>query len=316
MANYITIDGGTTNTRVNLVSEGKVEDTVKLGIGVKNNTDGNSEYKRLIKDAIKSLLENNGMDESNICTILCSGMITSEYGLCELPHTDLPCGIKKLHDTMYRTNIEDISPIPFVFVRGVKADCKTLASADMMRGEETELFGLSEKLDGNALYILPGSHSKHILTDEEGRICAFHTEFTGELIEAVARNTILKEINMLECEDTDFAALQEGFKYCCDKGVNAAFFKVRALKNFFGYSSLQCAAFFVGAAMCSEINNIIKSDAEKVIIGGKKQLRQSMEYLIKENSGKEVIAVSDNESLNATANGIIKIYEYKENALK
>ena len=43
MANYITIDGGTTNTRVNLVSEGKVEDTVKLGIGVKNNTDGISE---------------------------------------------------------------------------------------------------------------------------------------------------------------------------------------------------------------------------------------------------------------------------------
>ena len=61
--------------------------------------------------------------------------------------------------------------------------------------------------------------------------------------------------------------------------------------------------------MCSEIKNIIKSDAKKVIIGGRKQLRQSMEYLIKENSGKEVFAVSEENSANATTYGIIKIFE-------
>ena len=56
----------------------------------------------------------------------------------------------------------------------------------------------------------------------------------------------------------------------------------------------------------------IKSDAKKVVIGGRKQLRQSMEYLIKENSGKEVFAVSEEDAANATTYGIIKIFEYGE----
>ena len=312
LANYITIDGGTTNTRINLVLGGKVVGAVKMSIGAKHNVSGNAEYKRQIKAAIKTLLDNNGIAEGNICSILCSGMITSEYGLSELPHTDLPCGIKKLHDTMQRTKIEDISPIPFVFVRGIKADCTSIATSDMMRGEETELMGLSESLSANNLYVLPGSHSKHIMTDDAGRICDFHTEFTGELIEAVAKNTILKDIIMLDYADLDFASLQEGFEYCCENGVNAAFFKVRTLKTLFGYSLLECTSFFIGAAMCSEIKNIIKSDAKKVVIGGRKQLRQSMEYLIKENSGKEVFAVSEEDSANATTYGIIKIFEYGE----
>ena len=312
MASYITIDGGTTNTRVKLVLDGTIVDTVSLGVGVKHNTDGNEEYNRRIKTAIKTLLNNNYKNESDICCILCSGMITSEYGLCELAHTDLPTGIEKLHNTMHQTYMDDISSIPFVFIRGVKTDCASPINADVIRGEETEIAGLTHQFGNNCLYILPGSHSKHILTDEIGRICDFHTEFTGELIEAVANNTILKDIIRLECDEVDFTALQAGYEYCCTKGINASFFKVRTLKKFFGYSVEQCTSFFVGAAMCSEINNIIKFNVEKVIMGGKKQLRLPMEYLIRKNSQKEVVAVGDHLSANAATYGIIKIYEYRE----
>lgn len=310
MANYITIDGGTTNTRVNLVISGAICGTLKLSIGVKHNTNGTSAYKSQIKSAIDTLLKNNHIDERNISCILCSGMITSEYGLCPLPHITLPCGIKELHNTMYETAIEDISSLPFVFVRGVKTKCESIENSDMMRGEETELMGISDRLENNCLYILPGSHSKHILTDDTGRICDFHTEFTGELIEALSQHTILRDINMLECGDTDFDALQKGFEYCSEKGVNAAFFKVRTLKNLFDYSPTQCASFFMGAALYSEIINIIKSPAQKIIQGGKKQLCRPMEYLIKTNSQKDVIAIDDTISHNAAAMGIIKIYEF------
>lgn len=313
MANYITIDGGTTNTRVNLVLNGEIIETVNLGVGVKHNTNGIGEYKSKIRSAINRVLNNNSVKESDIYRILCSGMITSEYGLCELPHTTLPCGIKELHRTMHRTSIEDISAIPFVFVRGVKTDCTSALDADMMRGEETELMGITQHPESNCLYILPGSHSKHILTDEKGRICDFHTEFTGELIDVVANHTILKDIITLKCADTDFAALQMGYGFCCANGINAAFFKVRALRSILGYSPLQSTSFFVGAALCNEINNIIKSKADKVIIGGKKQLRQPMEYLIKANSQKKVIVVDDHISTNATTYGVVKIFEYKEN---
>lgn len=43
MANYITIDGGTTNTRINLIINKKILDSVKLNIGVRANINGNSE---------------------------------------------------------------------------------------------------------------------------------------------------------------------------------------------------------------------------------------------------------------------------------
>ncbi|MBQ7901787.1 MAG: 2-dehydro-3-deoxygalactonokinase [Clostridia bacterium] len=315
MANYITIDGGTTNTRISLVMDGTIADTIKLHIGAKCNTDGNHEYKKQIKNGISKLLADNKTDENSIDCILCSGMITSEYGLCRVPHTDVPCGIRELHNTMYKTNIEDISPLPFVFIRGVKADCSTPQSADMMRGEETELAGIAEDAESECLYVLPGSHSKLIYTDSQGRICNFHTEFTGELIEAVAKNTILKDIIVLDDSGFDTECLQSGYEFCSSKGINAAFFKVRTLKTLFGYSPLQCTSFFIGAALCSEINNIIKSDADKVVIGGKNELKLPMEYLIKNNSDKEVVCIDEKTSANAAAYGAIKIYEYKENVL-
>ena len=45
MANYLTIDGGTTNTRINLVAEGEIVETAKLKIGVKSNINEKDTYK-------------------------------------------------------------------------------------------------------------------------------------------------------------------------------------------------------------------------------------------------------------------------------
>ena len=39
MANYLTVDGGTTNTRIYLVRNGRVEDTQKLSVGARNGAD-------------------------------------------------------------------------------------------------------------------------------------------------------------------------------------------------------------------------------------------------------------------------------------
>ena len=80
-----------------------------------------------------------------------------------------------------------------VIVPGVKTEGETIADADMMRGEETELIGLMEHLESAAVYVLPGSHSKLIHVDGAGRIVDFTTMLTGELIAALLQNTILKD---------------------------------------------------------------------------------------------------------------------------
>ena len=42
---YITIDGGTTNTRISLVKDGNLEKAVKIPVGAKKSIGGNEELK-------------------------------------------------------------------------------------------------------------------------------------------------------------------------------------------------------------------------------------------------------------------------------
>ena len=310
MANYLTIDGGTTNTRINLVLDKKVVDSVKLNIGVRANINGNSEYKTEISNGIKALLKSNDINESHIEKILCSGMITSELGLLTLEHLKVPCGIDELSKGICHVRMEEISTIPFAFIRGVKTECDSIDNADMMRGEETEFIGICDKKDFGSVYVLPGSHSKIIYTDEKGRIYKFSTELSGEMIEAIANNTILKEIIDLKNAELEKDYLQLGYKYAKENGVNAAFFKVRILKNLFSCGANELYSFFLGVALYHEVENIIKSPVKKVIIGGKKQLRIPMEFLLKNNSDKDVICVDENTATYAASYGMIKIYEH------
>lgn len=313
MANYLTIDGGTTNTRINLILGRKIIDTVKLNIGVRANINGNSEYKKEISKGIEILLKNNKILESDIEKIICSGMITSELGLCHLEHLEAPCGIDELSKCLHEVKIEEISSIPFVFVRGVKTKCDSIDEADIMRGEETEFIGICDKKDFGAIYVLPGSHSKIIYTDEKGRIYNFSTELSGEIIEAVANNTILKEIIDLKGSELDEEYLQLGYNFAKENGVNAAFFKVRILKNIFSCEVNELYSFFIGAALCPEIDNIIKSPVKKVIIGGKRQLRIPIELLLKNNSDKEAVCVDEDTATYAATYGMIKTYEHSLN---
>jgi 2-dehydro-3-deoxygalactonokinase len=163
--NYITIDGGTTTTRISLVCDKQIKQTVKLSVGARKSMDGGADYKGEIKSAIEKVLSDNNIKNEDIKRILASGMITSEFGLCNLPHISVPAGIQELHENMHETVISEISDIPFVFIRGVKSVSDNLSETDMMRGEETELFGLTPHTMPDALYVLPGSHSKLIKTD-------------------------------------------------------------------------------------------------------------------------------------------------------
>lgn len=312
MANYIAVDGGTTNTRVHLVKCGVVTDTIKLDMGVRINSDGTEKYKRELKDAICKILSDNRLSENDIERIICSGMITSDLGLLPLPHLTLPCSIEDMAKATEDASFPEISSIPFTFVRGLKTNASSFETADMMRGEEAELMGLCDTLEENCLYVLPGSHSKLIETDNVSRIVSFSTEMTGELIEAMSSYTILKGSLDLKNASLDTDFLEKGFLYAKENGVNAAFFKVRTLSVLFGATNDETYSFFMGVALCGEISNIIKSSAKKVVIGGKAVLKNPMAHLLKKFSDKEIICIPDEISNLASAYGAVKIYEKKE----
>ncbi len=309
MANYISIDGGTTNTRISLVAAGKIIATKKYNIGAGAGLDGKELLKATVAQGISEILDENNLTEKDIERILASGMITSEFGLHLLPHAVVPVGIKELKTASAEISLPEISSIPFVFMRGVKTDCKTLETADMMRGEETELMGIAKSEYGKSIYALMGSHTKMIKTNTDGNITEFVTLLTGEVCAAIAENTILKNSFTIGDNEISKAYLFKGFEYCRQHGIGEALFKVRILKNLFSCTEDRVYSFFLGTVLCSDAEYILKCDAETVVVAGNKALRGALASILSEYSSAKIINLSDNEVDNSVVLGQIRIYE-------
>lgn len=308
MKRYLTVDGGTTNTRIRLVEDQRIVDTVRCEIGARASMDGTEPLRHAIRDGIRTLLERNSLSETDVSRILAAGMITSEYGLCELPHVNAPAGQRELHRTMHEITLPDISSIPFVFIRGVKT-AGDLTITDMMRGEETELFGILG--DGAGIYVLPGSHSKILSVDAEGSIISVSTMLTGEMISALWSGTILKSAFDLATATLDAESLLQGFDYASLHGLNESLFKVRILKNLFGKSESECYSFFLGSILQGELKELLSEKSQPITVGGKKQLREATVTVLRARSSAEIIEISDETAESATSIGMIRIFEYQ-----
>ena len=294
MSTYITIDGGTTSTRVNLLQNENIIDTIKFNIGARASIGNRKKYISEIKSAIDEIIIRNKV--SVIKRILASGMITSEFGLCNLTHINAPAGLCELNKAMYETTINEISDIPFVFMRGVKLDGKDIDSIDMMRGEETELMGIMQDEYGECIYVLPGSHSKCIKTDNRRKIVSFSTMLTGEMIASLSQGTILKDSVDLSVDTIHKEYLLKGYEYAETAGINKALFKVRILKNIFDCSKEEVYSFFMGIVLCEEILNIIKDNTETVVLGGREQIKKAMALILKEKTNKNSFSICNSRN--------------------
>lgn len=310
MKTYISIDGGTTNTRVCLVCGGQVKESKKIAIGSKDCINCNAPLKSEIKGAISALLTAHGLKESDVTAIIASGMITCEYGLCELPHIQAPAGLAELNAGMKKVYIEEISAIPFYFIPGVKVSGESFTDSDMMRGEETELMGLLNQ-DPDCVYVLPGSHNKLIEVDGNLRICKFETLLTGEMISALSQNTILKATVDLSVTEYEKEYLCEGYKAASERGLNAALFKTRILSNLFSGSKAQTYGYFLGTVLANEVDSLKKSGKNRVIIGGKSQLKKALTDLLEENSSMQITCIPDKDVDTSVISGQIRVFEYK-----
>lgn len=307
----ITVDGGTTNTRITLAEGRKAIDVIKLNIGARANMENPELFRIEMKKAILKLLERNNLKEEDIEKILASGMITSEFGLFNLPHLVAPAGLSELHESMEEVVLSDISRIPFSFIRGVKTGGICVDDTDMMRGEETELMGILNPGYKNCVYVLPGSHSKIIKTDDSGKIVSFSTMLTGEMIASLSQHTILKDAVDLSDSEIDKEYLLKGYEFCEKEGINKTLFKTRILKNIFKCDKNQTYSFFLGAVLSDEIEAIIKDDCETVVLGGKSHIKNAMAEILKEKTKKKIISLSENEVANSTVLGAIRVYENK-----
>lgn len=303
----IAVDGGTTNTRLSLVSDGKVIDRQKFRVGLRNSIhDGtNSALANTVKNGITELLSRSGLSEKDVRLAAFSGMISSESGLHCVKHISAPSGVKELSAGAEIIKMPEISSLPLVFIPGVKTftnPCaEKLDSLDVMRGEETELIGIISALGSDCAdsftAIMPGSHMKTVEL-RDGKIMSFRTSISGELIRAAAENTILaSSLGSVYPHLADEEFLLAGYDYAEAHGINEALFKIRIQANFLmeqnDTSREKLYAFLIGALLRDDIRAIAKNSAKKIIVAGSDPFRSAITLLLHTRAELDCLAIPD-----------------------
>lgn len=306
----IAIDGGTTNTRASLWDEpGICLDIVKSEVGVRiTSIEGsNASLKAAVKGLLESLLERNQIGFAQVEGIYACGMITSKEGLVELPHLIAPAGKQEFVNGLAKVELPDVCPLPIHFVRGLKnRDGSTLTlpeveEMDVMRGEETETLALLD-LFGNengTLFALPGSHTKFVSVDAEGRMIGCLSSLAGELLSAVTLNTILAGAVGKQFAGADYnrEMLLAGYRTARDTSFARAAFSTRMLQMFIPSNEQDRASFLLGAVLESDVAAVKNSRAlsvtrdMKVVIAGKEPLASALKLLFEEDGYFEKVDI-------------------------
>jgi 2-dehydro-3-deoxygalactonokinase len=116
-------------------------------------------------------------------------MVGSRQGWKEAPYLPCPARLHEAAHALTRVEIEGGAPGACVhIVPGLRCQDAS-GQADVMRGEETQLWGAN--LPANSVCVLPGTHSKWAWLGDDGQVQAFKTYMTGELFGLLTQHGIL-----------------------------------------------------------------------------------------------------------------------------
>lgn len=206
---FIAIDWGTTNRRVwSVDGTGASRDLLEDDMGVlKVAGDFGDEIARL-------------RDRFGAQPMLLAGMIGSNRGWVEAPYVPSPTGLDQLVAAIAWPQ-PDVGIVPGV------SFCKN-PDADVMRGEEVQIFGaLAEGLiPANGLLCHPGTHAKWVRM-REGAIGPFRSVMTGELFSILSKHGILQDRlqGKAVANDSFRAGAEHGLKH---DDLTAELFSIRA----------------------------------------------------------------------------------------
>jgi 2-dehydro-3-deoxygalactonokinase len=254
----VTIDGGTTNTRVFLWSHGQCVGHAAAPVGVRvTAVEGSTDtLQKTIRDLVAEAIRQAETVPANIGMFLVSGMLTSNLGLVEVPHCVAPLSLDELAGAMVERRIPSVfGEKPVWFIPGVKnfADAdlteENCLSMDMMRGEETEAAGLLSHLGRTrqTILVLPGSHNKFIPVDEKGRIGGCLTSLTGELLQSLTEHSILaSSVGRGFASRFAETPFLRGVEWGKKTGVGHGAFLCRIHEQFFHDSPLEAQNYLLG----------------------------------------------------------------------
>jgi 2-dehydro-3-deoxygalactonokinase len=172
----IAIDWGTTSARAyRMDTQGDVREERAAALGISQVAGGRYD------EALATLLGEWRFDPA---PRLACGMIGSRQGWIEAPYVACPASLDTLVAGLAPVRDVTLSIVPGLITRDRSG------APDVMRGEETQLFGAVDANETSVLAVLPGTHSKwaHV---QRGRVIDFTTYMTGELYGVLLAHSIL-----------------------------------------------------------------------------------------------------------------------------
>jgi 2-dehydro-3-deoxygalactonokinase len=178
--------------------------------------------------------------------LLASGMIGSRQGWVEAPYCECPAGFAAITAGLLRVTGTSLHIVPGLVCRDADG------VPDVMRGEETQIFGaLADGDTDTRVIVLPGTHSKWAIV-RDARVESFATFMTGELYAVLRQHSIL---GRLAVDGADDAALARGVRASLRDGAALShdLFSSRTLALTGALASAGVADYLSGLLLGAEI---------------------------------------------------------------
>jgi 2-dehydro-3-deoxygalactonokinase len=196
---------------------------------------------------------------------IASGMIGSAQGWIEAPYASLPADLDSVARALVAVGDAGLLVVPGIAQRE--------DAPDVMRGEETQLFGAmarSAALSSGGVVVLPGTHSKWARV-AGGRVEHFTTYITGEMFGVLARHSILGRLAGAEANDaTPGEAFLRGVRHARDvvAGLASLVFSARSAVLVGDLPAQDSLEYLSGVLIGDEIRaGLASGDRPRVLIG-------------------------------------------------
>lgn len=258
-AEVLVCDWGNTNLRAwTLDAAGAVVGEQGFALGVSYL--GSGEAERRFQAEIRPALQ-----AENLPALLC-GAVGSTVGWSTAAYTDCPASLDDLASALHAPTADGwVRIVPGVRWTGFNGQ------GDVMRGEETQLFGWlsadTARACGRRIVCHPGTHSKWMVI-EDGRLTRFVSTMTGELYALLRQHSILSA--SVAADDVfDEAVFGEGLTAASDgEALAARLFSVRARVVGYGRPVASTANYLSGLMIGAEVAAtpaLLGADAEEPI---------------------------------------------------
>ena len=239
---FASCDWGTTNFRLRNLRDGVVLNEIRTTDGV-STLKAPADFLSVLKVAMEQI--------GARAPVLVSGMASSSIGWKELPYAKLPFRLDG------RDAVIDEVETGIFLISGVSGP------DEIMRGEEIELLGL-DNIEGDALVVLPGTHSKHCLISN-GALTDFRTFMTGELHAVLSAHSILAKTVFPGWNEQAFV---EGVVAGSKQSLLGSLFRVRTRSVLGKQTAVSNGSYLSGLLIGSELASIPTSVPLILAAGG------------------------------------------------